>query len=234
MSFERIRRMMSTPQDQKRETRPPIGTVICSNGEAEEFKKFINIHQGDSFVVCGCGSSLNLYDKFENHITIGVNDASSKVYCKYLVVVNEPKNFKRGRWENVNKNTADYVFTHIQSLQQEDEGKKVIIKLGKRDGVNLDNYGFIDYTNNSPYMATIIAYQMGARKIGLIGVDFTLNHFFGETGKHTLNRDLESIINQYSNLANALVSKGIKIANLSPDSMIEFGPKMTLADFETI
>jgi hypothetical protein len=233
MSFERIRRMISNPSEKRKDERPPIGTVISGEGEPEEFKKFIGIHSGDSFIVCGCGSSLNLYDKFENHITVGVNDASSKVYCKYLVVVNEPKNFKRGRWENVHTNTADYVFTHIKSLPQENESKKVLIKLGKRDGVNLDNYGFIDYTNNSPYMAAIIAYQMGARKIGLIGIDFTPHHFFGETGVHTLNRDLDNIIRQYSNLGKALIERGVKIANLSPDSMIDW-PKMTLSEFETI
>jgi len=224
--------MISNPQEQKKDNRPPIGTVIRS-GECEEFKKFVGLHREESFIVCGCGTSLNLYENFKNHITIGVNDASSKVYCKYLVVVNEPKNFKRGRWENVHQNTADYVFTHLPSLQQAEENKKVIINLGSRNGVNLDNYGFIDYTNNSPYMAIIIAYQMGAKKIGLIGVDFTPHHFFGETGVHTLNRDLENIINQYSNLGKALTDRGIKIANLSPDSMIDW-PKMTLSEFETI
>ena len=83
-------------------------------------------------------------------------------------------------------------------------------------------------------MACIIAYQMGARKIGLIGVDFTLNHFFGETGSHQIMRAISLVLEQYANLGKALLAKGVRIANLSNESVIESWPKMTLEEFETI
>ena len=83
-------------------------------------------------------------------------------------------------------------------------------------------------------MAIVIAYQMGARKIALVGVDFTLNHFFAETGSHVIMREIERVKDQYSKLGKALTGKGIKIGNLSQTSLIESWPKMTLEQFETL
>lgn len=231
-SIERIRKRLTIPEDSiknfqsAQDLKPsrPIG----------EFQKFINCHKGESFIVCGCGSSLNQYENFNGHITIGVNDAGRKIPCKYLVVVNEPHTFKWDRWKHVESNDSEYVFTHLPNLPLLRGESKVVINLGRANGTNLDNYGFIDYTTNSPYMACIIAYQMGARKIGLIGVDFTLNHFFGETGSHQIMRTINLVLEQYSNLGKALLEKGIRIANLSKESVIESWPKMTLEEFETI
>jgi len=232
MSFERIRRRITFPPDSVKEVQKLVEKQKIQDPKI--FSKFVGLHKGESFVVCGCGNSLKNYESFDSHIAIGVNDASSRIPCKYLVVVNEPRNFARGRWENVENTDAEYVFTHIPTLPIPNSERRVIINLGKYEGVNLDNYGFIDYTTNSPYMAIIIAYQMGARKIAIVGVDFTLHHFFGETGKHKINREIDKVLNQYSVLGRALTDKGISIANLSQESMIESWPKMTLEEFETI
>jgi hypothetical protein len=47
----------------------------------------------------------------------------------------------------------------------------------------------LDFSNNSPYIAAILAYQMGCRRIGLIGVDFTDNHCHMQDGAHELVRN---------------------------------------------
>lgn len=111
MSIERIRRKIQFPE----------GSDISNNrekiedktGDPGEFKKFIGIHKDESFVICGCGSSLNDYERgsFNKHVTIGVNDAGKKIDCKYLVVVNEPHTFKWNRWDSVKSNKSDYIFT---------------------------------------------------------------------------------------------------------------------------
>ena len=232
MSIERIRRKISFPKEENKVIagKEPYYKEI----DIGDFKDFIGLHNGKSFIVCGCGSSLNTYDDFNNNITIGVNDAGKKINCKYLVVVNEPKTFKWNRWESVKNNNSERVFTHIRNLPINNSSRKIIINLGKFEGLNLDNYGFIDYTTNSPYMAIIIAYQMGAKKIGLIGVDFTKNHFFGETGLHIINREIERVKEQYSNLGKELIDKKIKIANLSNESLIDSWPKMTLEEFNLL
>jgi hypothetical protein len=231
-SIERIRRKLTIPEESAKEfQKAPEINHIKPTGQ---FEKFINCHPRESFIICGCGSSLNQYEKFDGHVIIGVNDAGRKIPCKYLVVVNEPHTFKWDRWKHVESNDSEYVFTHLPNLPLKNKDSKVVINLGKPNGTNLDNYGFIDYTTNSPYMACIIAYQMGARKIGLIGVDFTLNHFFGETGSHQVMRAINLVLEQYANLGKALSEKGIRIANLSNESVIESWPRMTLEEFETI
>lgn len=235
MSIERIRRKIPMPEDFPQKSQASIPPQKFTNRPIEDYKQFINLHKDDSFVVCACGSSLNDYTDFNNHVTIGVNDAGTKVWCKYLVIVNEPKTFKWNRWPSVKMNNSDFVFTHLSDLPIDNpEGRRIVINLGKYEGLDLDNHGFIDYTTNSPYMAIIIAYQMGARKIALVGVDFTPNHFFAETGDHVIMREIERVKEQYSNLGKSLISKGIKIANLSQTSLIETWPKMTLSQFETL
>ena len=234
MSIDRIRRI-PFPENIKNGNQDKIDPDKFKNKDIEAYTDFINKHQDKSFVVCACGVSLNDYDNFDNHITIGVNDAGKKIWCKYLVVVNEPKTFKFKRWPDVQSNDSEFVFTHLSNLPIDNpEGRIIRVNLGKYEGIDLDNYGFIDYTTNSPYMAIVIAYQMGAKKIALVGVDFTENHFFGETGKHQITREIEKVKEQYSNLGKALTERGIKIANLSKVSLIESWPKMTLEEFETI
>jgi hypothetical protein len=199
-----------------------------------DFKNYIGKHKGENFIVCGCGNSLNTLGETDNNILIGVNDVGRKIDPDYLVVVNSIPNFKLRRWEHVVSSNADAIFTHLKDLPMEHSERKVLINLGKFEGVDINNFGFIDYTTNSPYMAAIIAYQMGARKIGLIGVDFTPNHFFDKTGVHQINRDIDNVLRQYKNLADAFVQNGVKIANLSQESMVESWPKMSYQEFETI
>lgn len=235
MSIERLRRKISFPGEIPGTSNKSEPSPKFKNRDLGDFNQFIKKHDSESFVVCACGVSLNDYDNFNGHVTIGVNDAGKKVWCKYLVVVNEPKTFKYGRWPDVQSNTSEFVFTHLDYLPIDNpEGRRIVVNLGNYEGTDLDNYGFIDYTTNSPYMAIVLAYQMGARKIALVGVDFTMNHFFGETGKHQIMREIERVKEQYSKLGKALSDKGIKIANLSKESLIESWPKMTLEEFETI
>jgi len=47
-------------------------------------------------------------------------------------------------------------------------------------------------------------------------------------------RAINLVLEQYANLGKALSEKGIRIANLSNESVIESWPRMTLEEFETI
>jgi N-dimethylarginine dimethylaminohydrolase len=47
-------------------------------------------------------------------------------------------------------------------------------------------------------------------------------------------RAISLVLEQYANLGKALLAKGVRIANLSNESVIESWPKMTLEEFETI
>ncbi len=228
MSVERIRKRLLF-QDQSTNTKDN-----CEKMNLGDFKNYIGKHKGENFIVCGCGSSLNTLEKTGNNIIIGVNDVGRKIDPNYLVVVNSIPNFKWRRWDHVRNSKADAVFTHLKDLPMDHPEKRVLLNLGRFEGVDINNLGFIDYTTNSPYMAAIIAYQMGAKKIGIIGVDFTPNHFFDKTGVHQINRDIDNVLKQYRNLADAFIRNGVKIANLSQESLVESWPKMTYEKFETI
>ena len=70
----------------------------------------------------------------------------------------------------------------------------------------------LHYTQNSPYVAVCLAAYMGARRIGLIGVDFTEHHFFATTGKHPLACRLAQIDREYRALADALRGSRRRVA----------------------
>jgi len=201
-----------------------------------EFNKFINIHTDKTAIICGCGQSLNLIkDRVdilnnENIITIGVNDVAKLFTPTYTVVVDSPNRFTNNRNLLITKSSS-YIFTQIVDWKIE-SGKKVLFKLGLKSKLeNLyDKNNIIDYSNNSPYMACIIAYKMGCHTIALIGVDFTLNHFYAEDGEHNLikaNR-LNEINNDYINLYNAFKIKNVNLYNLSENSKVLGIPKLNI------
>src|SRR6266567_2061969 len=76
------------------------------------------------------------------------------------------------------------------------------------------------YAQNSPYVAVCLAAYMGARRIGLIGVDFTDHHFFAATGRHPLAPRLGAIDAEYGRLAAALARRGVELVNLSRTSRL--------------
>jgi len=71
---------------------------------------------------------------------------------------------------------------------------------------------------------------MGCTNIGLLGVDFTDNHFFGQTGPHVLNKRIKEIKREFNLLQLALAKKGINFVNLSPVSTLTL-PKKNLLNF---
>src|SRR6185369_1101713 len=89
----------------------------------------------------------------------------------------------------------------------------------------------LNHTQNSPYVALCLAVLMGAKRIGVIGVDFTDHHFFAPTGKHSLSPHLSMIDAQYKRLYEAIRNRGVQIHNLSSKSRLTAFPKSTLEEF---
>jgi len=192
---------------------------------------YINSQKGKKIIVCGCGNSIKYLNDTGDAIIIGVNDIERKLTPHYLLVVNHPGSFTRDRWSFVCQTNAEVVITQIKNLSIANQEKLVYINLGSRGGYNLENPDKIDFSNNSPYMGVILAYFLGASKIGIIGVDFTENHFFKDSGKHRLSSGFSDINKEYENLGKSLQSKGVEIANLSSESNLTFWPKTTISEF---
>lgn len=198
----------------------------------KSFNSFYNSHIGQTIIVCGCGESLNEFVQPENFTTIGVNDVGRKFQPNYLVVVNPRNQFSGDRFSFVETSRAEYIFTQLDlGLKHR---KVVKFELGEFGGTDFSNPNVLHYTNNSPYIALNLAILMGAKRVGLIGVDFTDHHFFAKTGRHPLAPQFEAINEQYKNLAKAAESFGVKIFNLSKISRLTAFPKISLGEFEKL
>jgi hypothetical protein len=180
------------------------------------YESFRDRHKGEKIVVCGCGKSATLAPVGSCRI-IGVNDIGRLFTPDYLVVVNDKHSFRGDRWQWIEGSSAKYCFTQFPKLATAAE--KVLLKLGKYGQTDFRSEQ-VGYTNNSPYIGCLIAAFMGAREIGLLGVDFTPNHFFADTGVHPLTTRLPNIVKEYEALAESLSREGVRLVNLSPESKL--------------
>jgi hypothetical protein len=194
-----------------------------------DLASFRGIHTGETVLVCGCGESLVDLTARPPCVTIGVNDVGRHFQPDYLVVVNPPSQFSAGRYEHVTASRARFLFTQL-SLEF-DPNRTVRFPLGTYEGADLSNPEVLHYTQNSPYVAVCLAAHMGARRIGLLGVDFTDRHFFAETGRHPLAKQLATIDNQYRRLAEALQARGVELINLSSVSRLTSLAKSSLNEW---
>ena len=192
------------------------------------FDDFEDIHAGASILVCGCGRSLALLGDPERFITIGVNDVGRMFDPDYLVVLNTPNQFARDRFDYVRNSRARAMFSHLRLPIQ--HPRLINFPLGPRGGTQATRAG-LSHTRNSPYLAAALARYMGARRIGLIGVDFTYHHFWGATGRHPLDAETRQISYEYRRLADAFAADGVTLVNLSPLSRIADLPTLSLGEF---
>lgn len=189
---------------------------------------FRDRHAGADIVVCGCGTSLSALGADPGLVTIGVNDVGRLFDPTYLVVVNPRNQFKADRFRHVERSRAEALFTQLD-LGPVDP-PVVRFALGSYGGTDGGD-GVLHYTQNSPYVAVCLAAWMGARRIGLLGVDFTEHHFFGATGRHPLAAHVAQIDAEYGRLAEALRGRGVELLNLSPVSRLQGLPRAELASF---
>ncbi len=203
-------------------------TVTQGSELPTDFNSFRDFHAGETILVCGCGSSLNELQDPNTFITIGVNDVGRLFDPSYLVVLNPRHQFKGNRFHYVENSRAKVVFSQLNL--QIPHPQLIRFRLGKRGGTDLSDPHTLHYTRNSPYAALCLALHMGARRIGLIGVDFTDDHFFGPTGPHILSRQITQINREYERLGQACRKQGIEIINLSAKSRLTAFPKGGIED----
>jgi GT2 family glycosyltransferase len=193
---------------------------------------FQGIHSGEKIVVCGCGVSLKDLERPERFITVGVNDVGRLFQPKYLLVVDPKERFKGDRFHYVETSQAEYLFTQLELGVS--HPNVVNFRLGNKDGTDLSDPNVLHYSVITPYMALFLAAHMGANYIGLIGVDFTDHHFFGNTGPHAWTPHLADIDERFHRLGAALFTRGIKVFNLSRGSRLTAFPKMALETFSAL
>jgi len=190
---------------------------------------FRDRHAGESVIACGCGSSLSSLLPRPGLVTIGVNDVGRLFDPNYLVVVNPPRQFRGDRFTYVRNSRAQALFTQLELGPV--NPPVVRFRFGTYGGIDVGDSDVLHYTQNSPYVAVCLAAYMGAKRIGLIGVDFTDHHFFAKTGRHPLAGRLPQIECEYGALAGALRERAVELVNLSEVSRLQSLPRMPLAQF---
>jgi hypothetical protein len=183
---------------------------------------FRSCHRGETFVVCGCGVSLQQLRQPGPFVTIGVNDVGRLFTPEYLVVLNGPQQFGRERYAYIEQSQAKAVFSQLDLTHP----RAVRFRLGRRGGTDCTDGDSLHYTSNSPYLAINLARYMGAARIGLIGVDFDDHHFFAPTGRHPLAGQLERIDSEYAALLAACRADGVELVNLSSGSRLTSLPRI--------
>ncbi|MDM0112236.1 glycosyltransferase [Variovorax sp. J22R133] len=181
------------------------------------FVAYRDRHVGESIVVCGCGASLALLRRPERFVTIGVNDVGRCFTPDYLVVLNEKRQFTAERYAHVEGSLASAVFSQLALAHP----RTVRFRLGRRGGTGGGDPECLDYSNNSPYVAVNLARHMGARRIGVIGVDF-------DDARHPLAKQLPQIEREFAALVQACAKEGVEVVNLSPTSRLTSLPRVDL------
>jgi hypothetical protein len=198
--------------------------------------QFKDKHAGEKILVLGCGTSLKKITEIDNYkglITIGVNDIGRMLDPTYLLVVDSPKKFMGIRHDVIFNSKSEYVFTQLNAWDIKQKEKLVMFKLGNKSLSNIKNEMVIDYSNSSPYMAAILAHKMGSNRIGMLGVDFTPNHFYAEDGDHDLIRRkrFAQVEEGFKALHAKLASLGTELFNLSEFSAVTTVPKIKISEF---
>jgi hypothetical protein len=201
----------------------------------KNFKDLNKLHDGAKIVICGCGSSLlDFKEHSDDFITIGVNDVPALFTPTYTLVTDHPNRFNDARKKIVNESKSRYLFSCVGGWRHPG---MVNFKLGKKGCAHLDDPEKVDHFLNSPYTAVNIAYKLGAKYIGMIGVDFTEGHFYNtRDGKHSLDRMnyVRDIKYGYLLLKTELNKRGVEFYNLSKNSQIDTVPYMSIEDFKKL
>lgn len=188
-------------------------------------------------VILGNGESLLTFKPHDDIFTIGVNDACKFYSPNVLLLIDSLVRFERrgipNRIEDIRNGNPDYYVIHdakwelpLENTFQFPFGKYKLLP-------NLESKNIIDIGLDSPYVAMQLAYKMGFKKIAIIGVDYTPNHFYSRDGDHELVKfNKENELNRmYGTLHNVLKEKRIETYNLSPTSKITSIPHITLNEF---
>jgi hypothetical protein len=187
-------------------------------------------------IVSGCGVSAHILTRYNisDVFLIGVNDIGRLVQPDGLVIVDKMSRFSEERIDSILSTKAKYFFTHLKNDWKFNDliTETIHFSLGQKHSVvNLNKKDVVDYSVTSAYMAVHIAYKLGFKEIGMIGVDFQNDHFYKKSGKHPLTKKLNIIKDDFKQLHKALSTYNTDLYNLSNISLIDTIPFLDINTF---
>jgi hypothetical protein len=157
--------------------------------------------------VLGLGESLSEY-KANGNITIGVNDIYSRVKTDYVVCVDNFNPFTHERLQTILNTKCKGFYTHLDCWESVKNYRE--IKLHRVADLDSDLFR---YSNNSPFVACVLAYKLGANRIVLWGVDMNTHHALNGNSR-------EKAISDYVKLKSDLLNRGCELVIGSPLSSL--------------
>lgn len=143
--------------------------------------------------ILGLGESLAEY-KPDGNITIGVNDIFKFHKADYLVVIDPPNRFAKCRLLTILNSKPRKFFTHYyNSWRPLVENLQTLTMSAGYDFKQLDKPGVTLHSNNSVFVACVIAYKMGATDIVIYGADFNTHPNFKENELKTTLSHFETL-----------------------------------------
>ena len=161
--------------------------------------------------VLGLGESLREYKPSKNK-TIGVNDIFKHHKVDYLVCVDKPNRFTKDRLKTIIDSDVEKFYTHLNEWSKLKTRTQIIKLNGIRGSLKGIEEDAVCYSNNSTFVAVVIAYKIGATQINIFGADFNTHPNFK-------NELLETALNDFEKLFDYLKSKGVEI-NVSKGSRL--------------
>lgn len=150
--------------------------------------------------VLGLGSSLSRFVDDGNQ-TIGVNDIFSKIKVNHLVCIDKPERFEIERLMTIINSECENFYSHI--LEWKNYHKNFnLIKLEAWSTLDSEAYF---YSNNSTFVACILAYKLGAKQIKIYGADFN-NHIH-----LSVSHKQDKTLRDFQKLRFELEKKGVEI-----------------------
>jgi len=163
------------------------------------------------FDVLGLGESLKEYKPSGNK-TIGVNDIWKHYSVDYLICIDRPSGFSKERFKTILNSKPIKFFSHLEDWKIYNPNFELMILTSPRGSLdNIEGTG-ICYSNNSMFVAVVMAYKLGAKEINIFGADFNTHPNFQDNKIHTTLKDFKKLFLY-------LKSKGIKI-NISKGSKL--------------
>ena len=194
-----------------------IPTGKPEDGGVVRLKHVVDRHKGEKFLICGTGPSIDQYHRsfYESWpgITIGVNDILDLFMPDYYLNIH---NDERILWCHMEGKEGGIHFSYHNPSTR----------------VDLEKNGELSIVGTVAFTAMSAAYQLGASEINLIGIDCKLrhgqSHFEGCSsvlvpgGTHFIEKsfELEGTIRSFERAISEYQTQGIKVFNLSKDSLI--------------
>ena len=182
----------------------------------------------DRVVVCGCGPSVELMAAVHmNFVTVGCNDVDRWFPPNHLVLGDRLSCYHGDRRKTIQGTGARTVWLRRgDSLGHRDEREIEVLEVhDQRVTPSMLDEGPLISFLMTPYLAIHLAYRLGARRIGLLGVDLV--------SPSPLRFHHGVISRKLSELAEALAAKSVELGNLSSISQVVGLPAMDLQGFAT-